>query len=239
MKRVAFVDDMAYAREFAPGDLVRQSDLRDLFFSPYVGRVVWSNPRTGMVQVQWPWGADLEPATTLVRDLSENKAAPQSLDQTLSSYEGHIHSHSLENRDAEWLRPASKRKASGPADRFTRIVERYEQMTLPIWRAACRQWHIKSNEVNAFLNLSRELGPDFGTDAIRITVGNVYELGRRLSMYWKDSNRKYRVTQREKTTGKLECPRCNGVVKPRVYRQGQKILMCSSCGFSIHPEDLL
>ena len=60
-----------------------------------------------------------------------------------------------------------------------------------------------------------------------------------MAIYWKEQNRRYKVTQREKSTGTMSCPSCRGALRTRSYRQGQKILMCPACGFSIHPADIL
>lgn len=239
MKRNAFVDEPAYAREFSTGDVVRKSDSRDLYLSPYVGRVLWSSPRTGKVQVQWPWGSEQESSIDLVKDTSCDFAAPELIDQSLSTWEGFVHSSGADALDAVWARAKSRRKASVSPDSASRILARYETITMPVWRAACKQWHVGSTETEAFINVSKDMFSQFGSESVRMTVANLYDLGRRLAIYWKDSNRRYRVTQKEKASGVFICPRCKGGMKPRTYRQGQKVLACRSCGFSIHPEDLI
>ena len=93
-------------------------------------------------------------------------------------------------------------------------------------------------EMETFLRMSSVFSDDFSSDAIRITVANVYESGRRLAIYWRDNKRQYKTTQQEKDSKKFACPRCKGILKPRVYRQGRRILLCKLCGFSIHPSDL-
>lgn len=239
MKRIAFIDEVALSREFSTGDVVRQTGSRDLFLSPFVGRVLWSNPKTGKVQVQWPWGQESETASELVRDVSGDYVPPMLSGAGSQTLEGFLHSEGADGLDAYWTRKEGRRKASSPEDSARRIVARYESMTMPIWRAACKSWHSGVDEVSAFQRIASELSSDFGSDAVRVTVSNLYELGRRLAIYWKDNKRKYRVTKKERDSGVVICPRCKGGMKPRTYRQGQRVLSCKSCGFSIHPEDLV
>lgn len=239
MKRIAFIDEVALSRDFLTGDVVRQTGSRDLFLSPFVGRVLWSNPKTGKVQVQWPWGQESETPSELVRETFGDYIPPSIGGLGLQTWESFLHSEGADALDAYWAREGLRKKASSEAGSASRIVARYEAMTAPIWRAACHSWYSGRDEITAFKRLSADLGPEFGTDAVRVTVANVYELGRRLAIYWRDNNRKYRVTKKEKDSGVIVCPRCKGGMKPRTYRQGQRVLSCKSCGFSIHPEDLV
>lgn len=228
MLRKAFVDDQLAARQFNTGETVRKSGLRGLLLSPYAGRVLYSNVDTGIVQVQWPWGADLEFATELVHDVSFT-LRPPSMDQSYSTWEGsrNINDSGNVESDQEWRSSLA-----------SEIVSGYEKLTLPVYRAACKAMHEGLDEVTAFVTLSKDMAETFGTDTVRRTVANLYETGRRMAIYWVDPKRQYRVTQKEKNGGVLSCPRCRGVLKPRTFRQGKKVLLCKGCGFTIHPKDL-
>lgn len=214
MHRIAFVDDQLAARDFNTGDVVRRTGIRDFVLTPYVGRVLYSNVDTGKVSVQWPWGVEIEAASELIKDKS-NYYPPPSFDQSYSTWE-------------------QSRKSLA-----ARVVDRYEEATKPLWRAACEAWHCGMPEVEAFVKMAAVFGHKFGEDAVRITVANLYELGRRIAIYWKDTKRRYKVTQREKESGIICCPRCKGLMKPRVYRQGRRVLLCKTCGFVIHPKDVV
>lgn len=230
MRRFSFVDEMAAAKEFDGGDVVRKTGLRDFVLSPYVGRVLYSSPKTGKVTVQWPWGAEQESATELIKDMSESRQPPARDD----SYD-------------TWEKCFSiGRSASSPAWKIARshalakaVVDAYEHRTLPLWRAACKHWHVGTDDVRAYMLLASSHGEEFGDEAVRNTISNLYEHGRRLSIYWKDKQRKYKVTQKEHTTGRYQCARCRGVMSPRTYTHGQRVLMCKTCGFTIHPSDLI
>jgi ribosomal protein L37AE/L43A len=240
--RKAFVDERLMASGFATGDIVRKSGQHEFVLSPYVGRVLYSNPETGKVAVQWPWGDEQDSPTELVKDISGDFAPPlvEGLDQSYSTWESARHTHNgAEFKDNEKWR---KSLASHITDRhllYKRIVAKYEQRTLPIWRAACKAWHKGKDEFEAFRIINAAYGETFGDDAVRLTVANLYGLGRHLALYWKNNKRQYQVTQKEKSSGKVTCPRCKSILKPRVFRQGQKVLSCRTCGFSIHPEDLI
>ncbi len=93
-------------------------------------------------------------------------------------------------------------------------------------------------ELETYIKMTTAFADDFGEDAVRLTVANLYELGRRVAIYWKDKKRRYKTTQQEKETKKYSCPRCRGLLRPRVYRQGKRFLLCKTCGFSIHGRDI-
>jgi len=227
--RVSFVDDQLIAREFKSGDVVRKAGIRDFVLSPYVGRVIYSSPDSGKVHVQWPWGAEESPASELIIDLSGNFQPPLQTDQSYSTHEmsRNINTPEVVKEDAKWRKSLS-----------STIVEKYEEYTLPLWRAACEAWHCEMPEIETFTKMSATFAPQYGHEAVRLTVANLYELGRRLALYWKDNKRKYRTTQKEKQTGALTCPRCKGILKPRVFSHGKRVLSCKGCGFSISPLDV-
>lgn len=228
MLRTAFVDDQLYAKEFKSGDIVRKAGVRGLLLSPYVGRVLYSDVDTGKVSVQWPWGVESESATELMVDISGDYTTPRFTDQSYSTWESSkwTTSPDIAKADQKW-------RASLASD--------FERITLPVWRAACFEWHRGTDEIQAVMRISSDMSPDYGFDTVRRTVANLYGLGRRIAIYWKDSNRRYKVTQREMKSGKRTCPRCGSLsmLKPTKYRHQAQVLNCRSCGFSIHPRDLV
>lgn len=239
----AFVDEVKMARGFATGDIVRKTGLRDLLLSPYVGRVLYSNLATGKVSVQWPWGESQESPVELVKDISGDYVPPlPSIDQGYSTWEKSrwTSGKDVDKSDSKWRKSLSSRVADKWLQQTMaqRVAAEYERRTLPVWRTACEAWHRGLSEFDAFQHVAGVHAENFGYDAVSVTVANLYELGRRLALYWKDSNRRYRVTQKEKSSGQVACPRCKNPLKPRVYRQGQRVLSCRTCGFTIHPEDL-
>lgn len=226
----AFVDERLMAAEFGTGDVVRKTGLRDFTLTPYVGRVLYSNVETGKVHVQWPWGAEQESPAELVRLADPHSIPPLAADQSYSTWEKsrHVDGKDVDKADTKWRKSLAARVVSG-----------YEARTLPLWRAACEAWHCGMPEVETFVKMSSVFADEYGEEAVRLTVANLYELGRRLAIYWKDNKRRYKTTQEEQDTKKFACPRCKGLLRPRVYRQGRRILLCKTCGFSIHPKDLI
>lgn len=229
MRRTAFVDDQAAARNFHTGDVVRRTGVRGFLLSPYVGRVVYANVATGKVQVDWPWGEEQESASELIKDVSGH-FEPTSSGKTDLTWEA---SRNIDGKDVD------KANAKWRKSLASSIVTEYERRTVPLWQAACEAWHCQMPEMDAYLQMASVFAPEYGDDAVRVTVANLYGLGRRVAIYWKDQNRRYKVTQQESNSGKIGCPRCKGVLKPRVFRQGEKVLSCKGCGFSIHPQDLI
>jgi hypothetical protein len=238
--RVAFVDNQLMALEFNSGDIVQRGGLHDFFLTPYIGRVIVSNPSTGRVQVQWPWGVEEEAPAELVKvnPASIGHIPPMLADQSYSTWDKsqHVNDSDIQKEDEKWRK---KLTASSSISIVSRAVRRYEKRTMPIWRAACQEWHDGKNEFETFQSLLPKFAGQFGPDAVRVTVANLYDLGRRLAIYWKDTNRTYKVTKRERASGKLTCPRCREYLKPRTYKKGSKLLQCKSCGFSIKPQDLM
>lgn len=226
----AFVDERLIAGEFGTGDVVRKTGLRDFAMSPYVGRVLYSNVETGKVHVQWPWGAEQETPSELLRLDESHGMPPVTVDQGLSTWERtrHEDGKAIDKIDTKWRKSLAARAADA-----------YEESTLPLWRAACEAWHCQMPEVETYVKMVAAFGEEYGEDAVRLTVANLYELGRHVAIYWKDKKRRYKTTQQEKDSKKFACPRCRGNLRPRVYRQGRRFLLCKTCGFSIHPKDLI
>jgi hypothetical protein len=226
-ERTAFVDERALARGFKTGDIVQKTGLRDLFLAPYYGRVLYSNAECGNVMIQWPWGAEQESPAELFIVKSEDIIPALDIDQLYPTWEAAIHGLYGDEPDP------------GHSGLAARVAFTYERRTLPLWKDACRQMHLGADEITAYRNLLAEHLDEFGSDAIRLTVSNLFNAGRRLSIYWKNNKRQYKITKRERESGKIICPKCKSAMKHRVYRQGKRLLQCRTCGFSIHPADLL
>lgn len=255
--RIAFVDDIQAAKDFATGDIVRRMGYRELLPGPFAGRVIYSNPRTGKIHVQWPWGAEEEPATELIRDLTGDVAVNGALDQIYTTWESarHTNGEASDRSQEDWFKdllkkdPTWKKKLAATnfsldeAASLLHVVSLHEQNAKPVWRSACKAWHDEMSEIEAFTYVASLHKDVSSLDTIRITVSNIYETARNFSpkyaLYWKDSGRKYKVTKKEKDSGVLFCPSCRGKLKARVYRKQKKCLQCADCGFSISPKDLV
>jgi hypothetical protein len=227
MDRKAFIDNQALAKGFETGDLVRKPGLRGHLLSPYVGQVVYSNTDTGVVHVQWPWGPEQESASELIKDVSETLEAPElSFDETWESIQ-FVNDKETLKEDEKWRKSVS-----------STISARHEQNLDAVRLEAMKSIHHGFSESEAAIRISSALFNDFSDEDVSRIVHDMYDHGRRLAIYWKDSKRRYKVTQKERQSGILFCPRCRGTLKPRAYRQGRRILSCKSCGFSIHPKDV-
>jgi hypothetical protein len=228
-QRQGFVDDQLVAKQFNTDDIVRKPGLHGNIISPYTGRVIYSNPDTGVVSVQWPWGVEQERASELIQDTSGDYLPPL-YDQSYPTWEKsrNVNSKPVVDADKKWRDSIA-----------SNVVRKYEEKTFPLYLAACKAMSHGLDEITAFMRISADLEDIYGSDAVRRTVANLYGAGKRLAIYWKDPKRKYRVTQKEKSSGNLYCPRCKGPLKPRVYKQGERVLACKSCGFAIHPKDVV
>jgi len=223
--RVAFVDDQLSARQFHTNDVVRKPGVRGIFISPYVGKVLWANVSTGKIMVQWPWGSALEDPTELIIDRTSDFEAP-SYDQSYSSYEGAVNIDSSED-------PKAKSRQSTSDILAMKWDLARERAKVSVHRAM-DDGLTKSQIVN----LVSSAFPLIGKVNVSTIVDDEFRYGRRLAIYWRDKKRLYRVTQKERASGVMGCPRCKGALKRRVYREAKRIWMCRTCGFSIHPEDL-
>jgi hypothetical protein len=225
--RVAFVDDQLYAREFRTNDVVRKTGLRDFVLTPYVGRVLYSNHDTGVVSVQWPWGQELNSPTELVKDKSGDWSPPEKLDQAYSTWESTrwTADDDIIKKDAQWR----KKLASS-------LVDEFEKLTLPVYKAACNAWYHQIPEVDAISRISSHFERDFGFDVVRRTVGNLYAQGRRIAIQWNKSSHKYQISQEEEETGQYGCPNCGTMMDSSLHPH---ILQCGACGAGFNRSTLV
>jgi len=227
--KTAFIDEQLLAGDFSTGDLVRKVGLHAFSISPYVGRVIYSNVDTGKIHVQWPWGAEQESPVELMR-LVDPEVLPPTFDQSFKTWESE---HHKDGKEVEKLDQKFRKSIA------SRIVDAYETKTLPLYHAACEAWHCQMPEIETYVRMASVFGDDFGDEAIRLTVSNLYESGRRLAIYWKDKKRRYKTTRKERELKCFSCPRCKSILRPRTYRQGRRVLMCKTCSFAIAPSDII
>lgn len=227
---VAFVDDVLMSREFRTGDFVRRANTRNLLLTPFVGRVIYSNTNTGVVMVQWPYGPVLEPPTELVKVGSIDFIPPLELDQTYSTYE-----RSLYSGNAKKEKEYSKWRKSLASS----IVSEFESNTMPVYKMACEAMGSGLSEVECFTKVSSELGSQYGFDVVKRTVSNLYNQGRRLALYWRASERKYKASKREVASGSYICPKCHSAMKKTRFSHRQDLKQCYDCGFAILNADIL
>lgn len=234
----SFVDERMVARDFHTGDPVRKAGARGLCLSPYVGRVVYSNTELGTVQVQWPWGSEQETPSELVRLSKESEFLAPEFDDSPNTWERSRHEDgkAVSKLNKAWLKKISSAVRS---DDTNPVLASFENSNLPIKIAAFKAWHRESSEIEASMSIASHFSDSHTIDVVNQVVASVFADGHRLSIYWKDKKRQYKTTRREETSKVYSCPRCKGSLKPRTYRHADRILLCRSCGFSIHPGDLL
>ncbi len=230
MHRTAFVDDKLYAAEFRTGDSVRKSNIREFILTPFVGRVLFSNTDVGKVHVQWPWGAEQEDPTMLVRVATPENHPPEMIDTAYSTWEKSRFTGdaSTEKEDKKWRSSLA-----------SEIVKDYAKHAKPVVSSAQYAVYSGLSEESAKSRIATIFRKTHGSAEVDQIVGDVFEGARRYAIYWRDSMRKYKATKREVSTGHLTCPRCASTLKPRTYRHGQTIKQCRNCGFSISDEDIL
>ena len=227
MRRFAYIDERVLARNFKPEMVVQKTGLRDLLPSPYYGRVLYSDISNGVVVIQWPWGAEQDYPSELNPVFGAPEGGLLDLNQWGNTCNSDMYSDGND-----------KSYAAMPA----RIASSYEQVTLPVWRAACREMHYGANEFETFTRLSSQFSDEYGSDAIRRTVANLYNVARRMAAY--ATRRKYKVTGKERTSGVYGCPDCKTPMEYKTYtydknRKPMKVHVCPNCHKAIHPNDFI
>jgi hypothetical protein len=227
MRRFAYIDERALARNFKPEMVVQKAGLRDLLPSPYYGRVLYSDIGNGIVVVQWPWGAEQDYPSELTPIFGDAAVGVMDFNQCGNTYNSDMYSGGND-----------KSYAAMPA----RIASAYEQITLPVWRMACREMYRGVSEFEAFAHLSSQFSDEFGSDAVRRTIANLYNAARRMAAY--ATRRKYKVTGKERTSGIYGCPNCKTPMEYKTYtynknQKPMKVHVCPNCHKAIHPKDFI
>lgn len=222
--RVAFVDDRLYAREFRTNDCVRKTGLRDFVLTPYAGRVLYSNPDTGVVVVQWPWGAENNTPTELVPDKSGDFGLPQ-LDQSYKTWESSRYTSSSNTEgDVKWRKSLA-----------AEIQHDFREMTKPLYVDVSKLLYKNVPQAEAPRHLTRHESR-YGSYVINQAVNDVYGEAHRIAMKYTKSTNKYEATMAEKQHG-LDCPRCHTAITDS--GRFQKVMVqCPVCGFSALLENI-
>jgi hypothetical protein len=233
MFKFAFVDDQMLCKDFRTDDVVRKSSLRDYVLTPYSGRVLFSNPRTGKVAVQWPWGVESESPAELVK-MENSYKLPIQQNSGYDTYESATHTRNDDTKkaNAEWRKSV--------ASEITESLKRdFEASHKNVYHAACKQLHDDKSEKQAKEIIRLKFAATNGFDACDSIVGDVYGQGFRLALYWKAQQRRYQSTRREKATKRYSCPKCRELMKPLRYRFKEDLNHCGVCGFTIYGGDIL
>lgn len=217
MIRTAYVDNRLLARQFKTGDVVRKTDLIDTFAIPYVGRVIYSNPLTGHVTVQWPWGAEQATPADLLKDISNDIEAPLFFDD-YSSYDKAMMMN---------------------APMAHKIASSYNKCVSKCYSCTCKAIHYGAGpeeSLNVFKRLSSVLD-----DETKSHLYNQLFNKDRMALYYKSSPRKYQMSKGEEQRKFASCPKCKSMMRPAKISKNSHVFRCSNveCKFMIHPEDVL
>lgn len=217
MNRTAYIDNQYLARQFSTGDTVRKTDLIDTFALPYVGRVIYSNPSTGHVMVQWPWGAEQSTAVELIKDTSGDVEAPVYFDD-YCTYEKAVHIST----------PIAKR-----------VAARYAACAQKCHSCTCKAIHYgagKEEALRVFNHLASVLDSKTANAIHRRIFGTD-----RVALYYKSSPRKYQMSKREEESRYPLCPKCKCTMRPAKVSKVIHVYRCTGpeCRFMIHPEDVV
>ena len=197
--------------------------------SPFVGRVTAVHKGLGMIDVQWPQGAERVSSDELVIvNPALQRYLPPSLDQQ------YLAADSLKERKASW--------------RTLEVPQGFHQ-------DLARMWSRKASEIVAYDEMWRKYANGVADLTIRDEVQKFYRVAKNLldmriqqharktAAYWVAQNRQYRVTQGELAMGKPSCPKCSRPMRKTTYamEEGtrQKLWACPKDLFLIHQEHML
>ncbi len=223
--RLAFVDDRLYAKEFRTNECVRKTGLRDFVLTPYAGRVLYSNPDTGVVVVQWPWGAENNTPTELVHDKSGDFGLPM-LDQSYKTWESARYTSTPESNktDAKWRKSLA-----------SDIHLDYQDKIKPLYVSISKLVYNNVPEKTAPKYLGR-FASKLGDYVVEEAISDVYTEARRIAFKYQKSTNKYMVSPVELEQG-LSCPRCFCGIDDS-GRKKRVMIQCPSCGFTALMETL-
>jgi hypothetical protein len=212
-----------------------------------MGRVVAVYPAIGMVDVQWPHGSERHPVEELQRYEEENYI-PTPVDQ--ASVPGGTPVSDLDTDGTpipkvaetdgirDWL-------PGGIGDKTSPDSVSSEQLAKGIK---------VEMEHTSDPNIAREIAIDHLTEDAKYydkleTIekhGNrrVAEAWVKKALYWASSDRKYKCSDEEGTSGEYLCPKCRqATLRKAVYKrrggQSEKLLGCPNCLFLIKKTDII
>lgn len=217
MDRTAYVDNRYLAKQYKTGDSVRKTDLIDTFANAYVGRVIYSNPLTGIVYVQWPWGAEQATPADLIKDVSQDVEGPLFFDD-YSSYD-------------KW--------SMTQTDIAKRVAARYASCAQKCYSCTCKAIHYGASKEVA-LEVFERLASGLAADTRSSIYDRIFS-DKRVALYYKSSPRKYQMSKGEEQRRTAACPKCKNVMRPAKISKNAHVFRCTNaeCKFMIHPEDVL
>ena len=224
-----------------------------------MGRVVAIYPAIGMADVQWPHGSERVPVEELQRYEEENYIPPGVDDSTVPGgtpasvvkADGESDAPNLDKNGEpipkvaetkgihDWLPGGLGDGVSPddvPADQLVKGIKvEMEHTSDP--------------------NIARELAVDHLTedpkyyDKLEVmekkaSTQRVAEAWVKKALYWGSSDRKYKCSDAERSSGEYLCPRCRqAVLRKAVYKrrdgQSEKLLGCPNCLFLIKRTDII
>lgn len=217
MDRTAYVDNRYLAKQFKTGDVVRKTDLIDTFASAYVGRVIYSNPLTGVITIQWPWGAEQATPADIIKDQSNDIEAPLYFDD----YSSYDKSSMMHTSIAQ------------------RVAAKYASCAKTCYSCTCKAIHYGASKEVA-LEVFNRLSASLAAETRDILYNRIFT-DKRVALYYKSSPRKYQMSKGEEKRRTAACPKCKSVMRPAKISKNAHVFRCSNseCKFMIHPEDVL
>lgn len=214
-KRRSYIDHQHLAAQFHAGDLVQ-------FVNPVTGKTfaykgVVTNVESGIgfVDVEFAWGRERLSPEKLIKVSTESS------------------SKSTQNRD----------KTMTADSRLARLVafEHREENMAPLAKSASSLWIEGLSEMDTYAALYEQYGESHSDHVIREAVQAVFhdDTNDKTAMYWYQSGRQYRPSQKELETGNFGCPRCKCNMKKTNYKKHTKLWGCPDCLFLIKPADIL
>jgi hypothetical protein len=229
------IDFWELAKDFKPSDVVQKYMPGDPGgLSPFVGRVLASHPKLGVVDVQWPFGVDRVTPDELVKVNPEfTRYLPPTLDQSYSSYDTKKANKDTQNRiwSSQGLPHGFHRDLAKLWSGRVSSVLAYDEL----WR--------KYTSLGASDQGIRKEVEKFYSFADRTARVRIQSHINKTAAYWTAQNRQYRMTQREVQDRCASCPKCGTSMKRATYKMmdGSKVRLwaCPKDLFLVRFEDML
>ncbi len=234
-------DYWSLAKEFARNDIVQRINVVTGDLGPYAGRVTAVHRGLGVLDVQWPFGAERVFPDDIVKVNPKfvQVLPPALLDQTMLTY------------DVVRSRSAS-------------VDTPWKSRVLPpkLYVDLARFWHRGAGEGVAYDDLYRSYSPqNVPEEMIRGEVAAFYRFARnagtllvqhvaakegfqnREAAYWVSQNRTYRATAPEVKANRPNCPRCANSMRRATYKMHKgsrlKLFACGKCLYLLDPSSVL